>query len=66
MYGSRRGPTVVRMVHTDVLEGMNSVCQSGPPQLWLPTFSGTSTVPRCSPPGEITQTRFPLVFQPGA
>ena len=35
---------------------MNRVCQSGPPHVWLPTFSGTSIVPRCSPAGEITQT----------
>ena len=34
---------------------MNSVCQSAPPQVRLPVFSGTSIVPRCSPAGLITQ-----------
>src|SRR5213593_676624 len=56
MYGSRRGPTSVRIEYSDVVDGTNSVCQSVPPQVRLPTFSGTSTVPRCSPPAEITQT----------
>ena len=42
---------------------MNRVCQSGPPQEWLPVFSGTRTVPRCSPSGEITQTPFGPVTQ---
>ena len=35
---------------------MNSQLQSGPPQLMLPTASGTSIVPRCSPSGLKTQT----------
>ena len=43
---------------------MNSVRQSEPPHARLPTFSGTSSTPRCSPralmiqtpPGPVTQT----------
>ncbi len=54
---------MVRIAYTDVEDGMNSVCQSGPPHEWLPTFSGTSTVPRCSPSGEMTQTPFGPVTQ---
>src|SRR5215813_2937298 len=56
MYGSRRGPASVRIEYRDDVDGMKSVCQSGPPHVRLPTFSGTPIVPRCSPDGEITQT----------
>ncbi len=34
---------------------MKSVCQSSPPQVRLPVFSGTSIMPRCSPAELITQ-----------
>ena len=50
MYGSRRGPTVVVIVYTDVLEGMKRVCQSGPPHAWLPPFSGTRIFERLPAP----------------
>ena len=39
------------------------MCQSSPPQVRLPTPSGTSIVPRCSLSGLITQTPFGPVTQ---
>jgi hypothetical protein len=42
-------------VYSDVELGMKTVCQSSPPQVRFPVFSGTLITPRCSPAAEMIQ-----------
>ena len=52
-------PTMVRMLYSEVELGMYSVCQSSPPQVMFPVFSGTRIVPRCSPTVPSTRSKSP-------